>query len=103
MLICKDCGQTFDEEDVVVEKECVGEYWGVDAYQELYYCPHCGSDQFDEAHKCRICGEWFYQEGYEEQCAECMSELSEDLHKLKNKYNMTYDDFKECVADVFGW
>lgn len=103
MLICKDCGQTFEEEEVVVKKEHMGEFWGAEAYEERCYCPHCGSSEFDEAEQCKICGEWFMQERWEEECPDCMNDLSEELHKLKNKYNMTYDDFKSFVADVFEW
>lgn len=103
MLICRNCGETFDEENVVVCKEHMGEFWGEEAYEERCYCPYCESENFEEAHKCKVCGEWFVQEGCEEECSDCMSALSDDLHELKNKYNMTFDDFKDFVADTFGW
>lgn len=103
MYICCECGQTFDEEEVRVEKELMGEYWGENAYAETYHCPYCGADDFTEAHKCNVCGEWFEQESIEETCEECRSKLSKDLHELKNKYDMTWDDFQQFIADVFGW
>ena len=42
---CRDCGCLFDEPNVVHESR--GEYWGVPSYEDMWYCPHCGSEDFD--------------------------------------------------------
>lgn len=44
---CRNCGEGFDDPDVVEEDR--GEFWGMPAYEEMWYCPCCGSDDFDEA------------------------------------------------------
>ena len=31
------------------EHECMGEFWGVPAYDTFYYCPVCGSDYIVDA------------------------------------------------------
>lgn len=43
---CNDCNQTFDEPQAVEESR--GEFWGMSAYETMYYCPYCGSEDFDE-------------------------------------------------------
>ena len=57
MLICKDCGYTFQEPVTKTE------YTGVNSegfHEKIRYdvCPHCFSDDIDEAHECIICGAW---------------------------------------------
>lgn len=44
---CLNCEQVFDEEDVVIREECVGEFWGSPAYERRAYCPYCGEDAID--------------------------------------------------------
>ena len=46
MFKCGDCGKTFNEPDLV--RESRGEFWGMPAYEDMYYCPHCGSDFIDK-------------------------------------------------------
>lgn len=44
--ICHDCGEIFDEPQVVNESR--GEFWGSPCWEEMHYCPCCGSDDYDE-------------------------------------------------------
>ena len=44
-FICNDCGCGFDSP--VVEYEDRGEFWGTPCYEEMQYCPVCGSEDFD--------------------------------------------------------
>lgn len=44
---CYDCKREFDEPKRVEESR--GEFWGMPAYETMYYCPYCGGD-FDEVH-----------------------------------------------------
>ena len=39
---CIDCEQEFDEPEEVQESR--GEFWGMPAYETMYYCPYCGGD-----------------------------------------------------------
>ena len=48
MIICGECEKRFDEEEIKTVSECVGEYWGVPAYQDYGTCPFCGSDCIEE-------------------------------------------------------
>lgn len=43
---CNDCGNYFEEYEEVEEDR--GEFWGMPAYETMYYCPFCGSEDFDE-------------------------------------------------------
>lgn len=40
---CLNCNETFDEPDS--RQEYMGEFWGMPAYDTIYICPHCGSDE----------------------------------------------------------
>ena len=42
MYRCDDCGLIFEEPRTV--RECMGECWGVAAYEEFDVCPRCGGD-----------------------------------------------------------
>lgn len=42
MFRCDKCGKIF--EWPVMIKECVGEYWGIPAYDEFPYSPCCHKD-----------------------------------------------------------
>lgn len=46
MYKCNDCGAEFDEPESY--SECVGEFWGMPAYEEFGQCPMCKSDDYDE-------------------------------------------------------
>ena len=41
-----ECGCEFDEPEAVQESR--GEFWGMPAYETMYYCPACGDTCFDE-------------------------------------------------------
>lgn len=43
---CNECGNEFDEPDTYTE--CMGEFWGVPAYEEFGCCPRCKSDDYEE-------------------------------------------------------
>jgi len=46
-LICEH-GHIFDESELQYRRECVGEFWGMPAYQDIGICPECGTDEWDE-------------------------------------------------------
>ena len=54
MLICQDCGETFDEDEVVYERVCWEDYYGVGSsfqnknYGSMATCPYCGSDELED-------------------------------------------------------
>lgn len=74
MLVCLDCGNVFDEEDI--------EYWderhGLDygPYEHCSGCPDCGG-AYTEAIRCDGCGEWITNEyveiGDERYCENCFT------------------------------
>ena len=47
-LICLDCGEIFDEDELDSYEECVGEYWGTPAYETFGICPNCQSDAWED-------------------------------------------------------
>lgn len=46
MYKCNDCDAIFENPKCVSEYR--GEYWGAPAYEDMYYCPECGSDDYEE-------------------------------------------------------
>ena len=46
MFQCNECESLFYEPDTY--KECIGEFWGMPAYEEFGCCPVCKSDNFEE-------------------------------------------------------
>ncbi len=55
-FICKDCKRTFERPHVVNDYR--GEFWGESCWEEMSYCPYCGSES--------ICREWDYEDEDEE-------------------------------------
>jgi len=48
MLRCDDCGWIGHSEELRAVQESRGEFWGVPAYETMYYCPVCGSECLDD-------------------------------------------------------
>lgn len=53
--ICTRCGGQFEESEVFVEREYHDEIPG-GYFEELQFCPYCGSDDFEDAGECKKCG-----------------------------------------------
>ena len=53
MYICNNCGEVFEQADIVEERHPYGETY---ATENWYVCPYCGDTSFDEAQKCERCG-----------------------------------------------
>ena len=47
---CCECGEIFDEEDIVEIQEDRGEFWGMPCTETMYYSPCC-TDDFDDAYE----------------------------------------------------
>lgn len=58
MIICLDCGKTFEIEEAQTDSHAVGEIGMQTAYEEFKTCPHCDSLYIEEATQCKACGEW---------------------------------------------
>ena len=57
MLICNDCKELFDEDEIHTYTEYHGDY---SRPGEVFgVCPYCGSSDFGEAELCEECGEYF--------------------------------------------
>ena len=46
MFKCNDCGNRFYEPDTY--RECIGEFWGMPAYETFSCCPVCKSEEIEE-------------------------------------------------------
>ena len=62
MLVCRECGYVFEEEEA--------SNWVEEHGEENCGCPRC-KGEFEEATRCKICGEWFLDNGIDEVCEEC--------------------------------
>ena len=80
MLVCKECGEIFQEEDAgeLIYTENLGEFSRRETWMT---CPNCGSDDITDAEKCECCGEWFdpdelsYSDALDQRvCSECAKE-----------------------------
>ena len=47
-MFCHDCDWEGEDDELDESTECVGEYWGVNAYQTERVCPWCGSSNVEE-------------------------------------------------------
>lgn len=45
---CESCGHEFEEDEMITVQECVGEFWGVPAYESWGACPRCKSTDIYE-------------------------------------------------------
>ena len=48
MLKCFDCGWKGEDYELRRVEESRGEFWGMPAFETMYYCPCCGSECIDE-------------------------------------------------------
>jgi predicted Zn-ribbon and HTH transcriptional regulator len=62
MLVCRECGYVFEEEEA--------SNWVEEHGEGNCGCPRC-KGEFEEAARCKICGEWFLDNGIDEVCEEC--------------------------------
>ena len=46
MFRCNDCENEFYEPEII--KEYRGQFWGMPAYEDVYCCPFCQSDDYEE-------------------------------------------------------
>lgn len=67
---CLNCNETFDEPDS--RQEYMGEFWGMPAYDTIYICPHCGSDEIVDTGE-----EMWYDD--------------KEIREANNIYNRTFD------------
>lgn len=100
MNICNNCDFQFETPER--SKELMGEYWGAPAYETIYRCPCCGSDDFEKAEKCAVCGEYFISEG-DDFCEKCKEELSGEMHKIKDKYGIDLDTLQDWICALYEW
>ena len=48
MFKCNDCGTVFHSSEFKVVEESRGEFWGAPAFERMYYCPGCGSEDYED-------------------------------------------------------
>ena len=72
MLICTDCGGTFETADIVQEHHPYGMGYAV---EEIGVCPCCGSTEICQAVKCMFCGEWVEETDSEGLCKFCHDDI----------------------------
>lgn len=104
MYICCDCGEVFEKSDCGSSREYVGEFWGVDAYEDVACCPKCNSTCFDDALQCEDCGAWFSKNDLNNGfCEDCLDDVSAkdcfDVAKsFDTKRNVQLNSF---IAEMF--
>lgn len=59
MFKCYECEKLFENPKRVSESR--GEFWGMPAYEDVYYCPNCGSEAFGEINNDDITDEEYYK------------------------------------------
>ena len=80
MLICKTCGETFDEPRTMFDN----------GYRDV--CPTCWDTEISDAERCRFCDEWTAEDDLDEgACPECKKSLNTKLLTLIRE-NFTADE-----------
>lgn len=41
---CCNCGNIFEEDEIIIRQESRGEFWGAPCYEEMVYSPCCEYD-----------------------------------------------------------
>jgi len=83
MYICSECRRIFEEATEV--KDFRGYYGETAAYELMYECPCCGSNDYYPTEECAGCGEYFDQDEialYDGFCEACVRELEGRLEDL---------------------
>ena len=57
MFVCMECGHIFDDEEVDIWEDPIGEFWGVPCSVTTSGCPLCSGD-YTKTYKCDCCGEY---------------------------------------------
>ena len=75
MFVCIECGHVFDEDEVAVWEDPIGEFWGASCSKTESGCPLCKGD-YTEAYRCDCCDEWITgsyikTEDDKRYCSEC--------------------------------
>ena len=73
MIRCNECGEIFEDEQMLELKEPTGEILG--------HCLFCKSDDLDDVYMCPTCGE-NYVDAKEDSCDHCKEEMQELLSEV---------------------
>ena len=73
MYICNECGEVFDDYEVLKQQHPYGDTYAV---EEIAVCPHCGDTGFETAKECSMCGE-YVAELFDGLCEVCHSDMTE--------------------------
>lgn len=93
MIICLDCGKTFEIEEAQTDSHAVGEIGMQTAYEEFKTCPHCDSLYIEEATQCKACGEWKADcDMIEGVCEKCLRDSINFKNVMKVCKYMARDD-----------
>lgn len=93
MIICLECGRTFEIEDAQTDSQAVGEIGLETAYEEFKTCPHCDSLYIEEAKRCKACGEWKADcDMVEGVCEKCLRDSISFKNIMKASRQLARDD-----------
>lgn len=93
MIICLDCGKTFELEEAQTDSQAVGVIGLETAYEEFKTCPHCDSLYIEEAKQCKACGEWKADcDMIEGVCEKCLRDSINFKNVMKVCMHMARDD-----------
>ena len=107
MMICENCGEIFDEPEMIGQQRAVYSELDVTA-PEVYCCPACKSEDIFEAHECAVCGSL----SADEICSECkkrLNILADKAHRISREvyfdlaasYAKGIESAREYIEDLF--
>lgn len=77
---CNECKSLFDSDEIKKERDWVGMCGDIDAYQDLYVCPVCGSANIEDAYECPKCERYFTEDEITYGiCDECIDSFRYDV------------------------
>lgn len=102
MYVCSKCGEVFSNDEIVVEKSEVGEYWGQPCYEEFGFSPCCHCE-FEKAIKCAICGEWHREQDlWNGICENCIHEYDKDFDTVYKWSKESEDEDKVYLNSLLA-
>jgi len=96
---CVDCGNVFKTEDASCVTDCVGEFWGVPAYEKWHACPSCMSTDLEEYEPKKYWVSLYLQDGTQTGATLTINGANDNYDELEYECKRRFGDVFGGIAD----
>jgi hypothetical protein len=99
---CNGCGHTFEDGEFAKKEEYRGVCHGTPAYENVYCCECCGSDDICDAEVCSKCGTVVAEDDFfDGLCEECSRDIyMEYKYDIKKCYELSLREKQEESVNI---